>query len=125
MNVQSVPTFRAAHLLPYLNVLNKNGISFDRALSKFRLPTTLGDDPETRLPLVPSIRFLAHIERTESIRDLGILASDYVSIKLLSDSNRKAILSSPTLGSALEAFTRNAFLESSVVEAWMIMRGDQ
>jgi AraC-like DNA-binding protein len=125
MSVQSVPTIRAAHLLPYLNFFNNKKIPFDHALSRFRLPTMLGDDPETRLPLLPAVKFLAYIERSECISDLGILASDHISIKLLSHANRQVVLSAPTLGAALEAFTHNAFLESSVVEAWMVMRGGQ
>jgi AraC-like DNA-binding protein len=85
----------------------------------------LGDDPETRLPLVPAIKFLSYIERSEGVSDLGILASDQVNIKLLSPANRQSILSAPTLGTALDIFTRNACLESSVVEAWIVMQGSK
>jgi AraC-like DNA-binding protein len=125
MSVQSVPTFRAAHLSPYLKVFAEKNIPFDRTFHKFRLPTTLGDDPETRLPLGPAIKFLSYMERSEGIRDLGIQASKHINVKLLSHANRQSISCAPTLGDALDAFTRNVSLESSVVEAWIVIEGNR
>ncbi len=125
MSAQSVPTFRAAHLLPYLEFLHSKGVCFDRVLQKFRLPIALSDHPETRLPLVPAVRFLSHIERSEGLRDLGMRASDQVTIKLLSQTTLRSILAAPNLGAALEIFTRRAGFESSVVEAWMVADGSE
>jgi AraC-like DNA-binding protein len=125
MSVQSVPTFRAAHLSPYLKVFAEKNIPFDRTFHKFRLPTSLGDDPETRLPLGPAIKFLSYMERSEGLRDLGIQASKHIDVKLLSHANRRSISCAPTLGDALDVFMRNVSLESSVVEAWIVIGGDQ
>ena len=125
MSVQAVPTFRAAHLLPYLEFLHAKGDSVERELQRFHLPTSVADLPEMQLPLVPTAKFLSHIERTRGFHDLGPFASDNVTIKLLSPPTLKSILAAPTLGAALEIFTCKLGFESSVVEAWMQVEGTE
>jgi AraC-like DNA-binding protein len=75
---------------------------------------------EARLPALPTLKFLAHIEQTAGVRDIGVLASKHVSPGLLHPVNQQAVLAAPTLGEALTAFITGAKLESSALIAWVI-----
>ena len=123
MSAPPVPTLRAAHFVPYLDYLQDKGVSTEKSLKKFRLPTALDPQPEARLPAIPILKFLSYIERNERVHDIGILASRYVHLGLLSPTNQNAILSSPTLEKALEAFILGVKLESSAVVGWTTLEG--
>jgi AraC-like DNA-binding protein len=114
-----VPTLRAAHLLPYLDFCYDNGVPVENFLEKFRLPASLHTQPEARLPILPTLKFLAHIERCACVQDIGILASRYVSLKVLSRSNQQAIVRAPTLADALRVWIVGAPTESNAFAAWM------
>jgi AraC-like DNA-binding protein len=119
-----VPTLRAAHLLPYLEFCYDTGPPAERLLNKFRLPASLDAQIEARVPILPALKFLAHIERSAGVQDTGILASRYVSLTLLSYSNQQAILTAPTLEDALAAWIAGTRLESNACVGWMAKGGD-
>jgi AraC-like DNA-binding protein len=123
MSKQSVPTFRAAHLLPYLSFFEARGVHIDGILNKFKLPTRLQDQPEARLPLFPAVRLLSHLEHNQGVRDVGILISDRINLKLLSSLNQQSISSAYTLEQAFDAFLGATNIESSVVEGWIHKEG--
>jgi AraC-like DNA-binding protein len=123
MNNHRVPTFRAAHFLPYLEYLREKGSAVDYALNKFRLPSMFGDQPDARLPLLPVLQFFSYIERKEGIRDLAITVGSEIGIKLLSSDNQRSILSAPTLKHGLDAFHRGMASESSAMEGWTVTEG--
>jgi AraC-like DNA-binding protein len=122
--MRPVSTLRAAHLLPYLEFCFDNGLPAERLLNKFRLPASLDAQPEAKLPILPTLKFLAHIERSACVKDIGILASRYVSLNLLSWANRRAILTAPTLQGALEAWLAGAQMESNAYVGWMAEEND-
>jgi AraC-like DNA-binding protein len=93
-------------------------------LNKFRLPASVQAQPEARLPILPALKFLADIERSACVQDIGILASQYVSLSLLSRSNRRAILTAPTLQDALAAWIAGAQTESNVFVGWVAEEDD-
>jgi AraC-like DNA-binding protein len=119
-----VPTLRAAHLLPYLEFCYDNGVPVEHLLIKFRLPASLHIQPEARLPILPTLKLLTHIERCACVQDIGILASRYVSLKVLSRSNQQAILAAPTLEDALKAWIAGAPIESNAFVGWMAEKND-
>jgi AraC-like DNA-binding protein len=119
-----VPTLRAAHLLPYLEFCYDNGVSVEHLLDKFRLPASLHTQPEARLPILPTLKLLSHIERCACVQDIGILASRYVSLRVLSRSNQQAILAAPTLEDALKAWIAGAQIESNAIAGWMAEKSD-
>jgi AraC-like DNA-binding protein len=125
MSIHGVPTFRAAHFLPYLEYLRDHGVSVDPALDKFRLPSMLSDQPDSRLPLLPVLQFFSHMERKEGIRDLATLMSSDIGLKLLSSDNHRSILSAPTLKHGLDAFLRCIGSESSAIEGWIVTEGSE
>ncbi len=122
--MRSVPTLRAAHLAPYLEFCYDSGLPVERLLKKFGLPASLDVQPEARLPILPTLKFLAHIERDACVQDIGILASRYVSLSLLSRSNQRAILTAATLEVALAAWIVGAQTESNVFVGWMVEEND-
>lgn len=122
---QPVPTFRAAHLFPYLKFFQEKGVDTETTLSKFKLPTALEDQPEARLPLLPTLRLLAYLERTQGAHDAGISISNHINLKLLSPATQQLIWAAPTLKAALDAFLRAADTESSVVEGWVCSEGEE
>jgi AraC-like DNA-binding protein len=120
---RAVPAFRAAHLLPYLDFLYEKGVPPEPLLRKFNLPTAVENQPDSCLPLVPVLQFLAHVERREGLQDLGFLISNKIDLKLLSNANRRAIQEAPDLMAALSAFLGSVQSESSVVEGWTTCEG--
>ncbi len=122
--MRPVPTLRAAHLLPYLEFCYDNGLPAEHVLKKFGLPASLHTQPEARLPILPTLKFLAHIERSACVQDIGILASRYVKLSLLSRSNQRAILTAPTLEQALKACIDGAKLESNAFVGWTAEEND-
>jgi AraC-like DNA-binding protein len=123
MSIHRVPTFRAAHFLPYLEYLREKGASVDYALDKFRLPSMIGDQPDSCLPLLPVLQFFSYIERKEGIRDLAMIVNNNIGIKLLSSDNQRSILSAPTLKLGLDAFLYGLGGESSTIEGWTVAEG--
>jgi AraC-like DNA-binding protein len=120
---QPVPNFRAAHLLPYLDFLYEKGLPVEQLLRKFNLPTAIENQPDARLPLVPVLQLLSHLERREGLQDLGILVSSKIDLKLLNGANRRAILEAPDLTAGLSAFLGSVRDESSVVQGWTACEG--
>ena len=47
-----IPSFRAAHLVPYVRFLRGVGTPVDRLLFRARLPTLFEDDLQAYLPLL-------------------------------------------------------------------------
>ena len=125
VNANPVPTFRAAHLSPYLEHFHDREIAIDGALREFRLPVMLCAQPEARLPLLPALEFLSHIQRSQSINDLGMQAGGHVDLSLLSILTRQEILSSATLGAAINTLIVNARLECSALQVWTTEEGDE
>ena len=122
--MRPVSTLRAAHLLPYLEFCFDNGLPAERLLNKFRLPASLDAQPEAKLPVLPTLKFLAYIERSACVQDIGILASRYVSLSLLSRANQRAIVTAPTLQGALAAWIAGAQMESNACVGWMAEEND-
>jgi AraC-like DNA-binding protein len=120
MSTSQVLTLRAAHLSPYLEFCYDKGIQTEQLLRQFRLPNTLDAQAEGQLPVLPVLKFLAHIERATCVSDIGILASKYVSLDLLKPVNQRAVLTAPALGEALTAFQAGSKLESSAFDSWIV-----
>jgi AraC-like DNA-binding protein len=119
-----VQTLRVGHLLPYLDFCYDCGVPVENLLRKFRLPASLHAQPEAQIPLMPTLKFLADVERCACVQDIGISASRYISLKVLSPSNQQAIVTAPTLGDAMTAWVRGAPLESNAFVARMAEEND-
>jgi AraC-like DNA-binding protein len=116
------PMLRAAHILPYLNFCYDKGLSVEQLLRQFRLPASLDAQPDARLPVLPALKLLAHIERSACVQDIGILANRYVSLKLFSQANRQAISTATTLRAALIKYIAGTQIEASSLSCWIVER---
>lgn len=118
MSVQPVPTIRAAHLSPYIEFLQDKGAQIEHTLESTQLPTTVGENPDAHIPLVPALHFLSLVQKTEGFRDLGFLASGRIGLNLLTPSTLQLLLSAPTLHKALNTFQDYLAAECSVMTGW-------
>lgn len=123
MAIQPVPTFRAAHFMPYLDLMRSRRISIEEVWGSFKVPSILEQHPDSQIALLPALQFLAYINKKEGLSDPGLLASNQIDLKLLSDGNRRAILSAPTLKDALYEFQECMGVESNAVESWTTLDG--
>lgn len=78
-----IPVCRAAHLIPFIEVLRELGAPIDRELARAKLPTCLEDNPDAYVCLVLGLDFVARCERLEGLYDLGWLATQDMDISHL------------------------------------------
>lgn len=116
MSVQPVPTIRAAHLSPYIEFLQDKGAQIERTLESAQLPTTVGENPDAHIPLVPALRFLSLAQKKYGLQDLGFLAHSRIELGLLTRSTMRLLLSAPTLDKSLDLFMDCLAAECSVME---------
>jgi AraC-like DNA-binding protein len=116
VSTNPVPTFRAAHLGPYLDYFLNRDIAIEGALREFKLPFTLGTEQEARLPLWPALEFLAHIQRINGVQDLAFLVNNHLNIDLFHATNRRGIQSAQTLDAAINGLAIDAVQECSILE---------
>lgn len=114
-----IPSYRAAHLFPYIELLNKIGAPVQLGLRKARLPTIQTDQPELRLPVMQTLEFLAEISHSQGIDELPLRAREHIKVSDLSPVFVRSVSSSPTLKAALESFFKLASLECTQFEVWM------
>lgn len=121
----SIPSFRAAHLLPYVHFLRNVGTPVDRLLSRARLPTLFEDNLEAYLPLQPALRFLSLASRLEGIEELGLATTRFVQLSDLNPYFVRAAHASPSLRIALETYCRMGSLENTNVRFWPVYESRQ
>jgi AraC-like DNA-binding protein len=117
MDGEPVPIVRAAHLLPYLNVLRGLGAPWAGELRRAKLPTVLMDKADAYLPLLRSLEFLAACER--EIPDLAPRGAQQLGTEQLCAAARSAISAAPTLYAALRALERVVEFEATRLRWWM------
>jgi len=118
--MQSIPSFRATHLLPYAQFLRRVGTPVERLLSRARLPSMFEEHLDAYLPLQPALRFLAMAGHLEGIDELGLATTKDVRITDLNPVFVVAAQASPTLNLALEHYCRMGTLENTNVRFWLV-----
>jgi AraC-like DNA-binding protein len=108
---EPIPVFRAAHLLPYLTVLREAGVPWDAELRRARLPGSFADKPDTYLPLLRVLRFLAACER--GVEDLALRGTQRLGSDQLSASGVRALGGAPTLRTALQSLHEVVGIEAT------------
>ena len=122
--MRAIPSYRAAHLGPYLDFLRELGAPVERGLRSAGLPTTFTDSPDILLPQLPTISFFDRISASEGIDDLALRALHGMRLTDLSEATLSAILGSPTLKVALGHFGRLVRREDTYVQSWLSIDGD-
>jgi len=119
-----VPHFRAAHLHPYLRLLDKLGAPVDKKLIETKLPGGLRDDPDAQLSLLRALDFLTLMAKKQGIDDIALRANEYFAITELSPEYVQQILLAPSLKVALESFFTLARLEDAQLRIWAEKHGE-
>lgn len=121
----AIPSFRAAHLLPYVNYLRQVGTPVERLLTQARLPTLFEDNLQAYLPLLQALDFLTAASRLEGIDELGLAAIERLEFADLSPSFVRAARAAPTLRVALETYCHMGTLENSNICFWPVYEAKQ
>lgn len=117
--MQGIPLTRCAFLIPYAHILTEIGAPTARLLADNRLPTSLEENYDHFVPILPAINFAFAGGRSQGIPDLGCLAANLVSFGDLTGCMQTAILHSPTLYSALEQLVKLVPLEDTNTRIWL------
>ncbi len=117
--MKPIPSFRAAHLMPYIDFLLEVGAPVERGLRRAKLPVLLREQPDAYLPQLPTLCFLKDMSRSEGIDDFGARALQGLSLKSFSEPLAIAVRRSPTLQSALDKFHELIHLEDNYVNVWI------
>jgi AraC-like DNA-binding protein len=117
--MESIPVFRAAHMLPYIEVLRQVGVPVTRRLCDAKLPTMLADKPDAYLPLLQSFVFLMENQRSEGIDDLAVRGAQRLESAELDMGLQAALVAAPTLHVALREICRLGALEAPCVDWWL------
>jgi len=119
-----LPRFRAAHLSPYMQVLHAVGVPVERELRRAHLPTQVEGHLEAHLPLLPVLRMLEQVSRTEGIDALGLRAALQLDLDDLDRHIVSAVYQAPSLKLAIERFSKLCQLENSQLRVWLAADGE-
>jgi len=122
--MRAIPSYRAAHLGPYLEFLGRVGAPVAHGLRQAGLPTLASEDLDALLPMLPTLVFLDDMRSREAIDDMSLRALKGIKLTDLSPSTVAMILSAPTLHTGLERFTRLAPGEDTGIQCWMTRADD-
>ncbi|MDF1586802.1 helix-turn-helix transcriptional regulator [Marinimicrococcus flavescens] len=121
--MQPILLARAAYLILFIDVLRKLGAPVDRELCRAGLPSGCEEQPDAYIPMLPALRFIGRMERSEGIEDLGAEAAQRVSMALLDGRTAVAIDRAPTLHAALRLACRGSCRESPQLRVWTAAHG--
>jgi AraC-like DNA-binding protein len=121
--MSAIPSYRSAHLLPYIDFLKKVGAPVETTLQQSHLPTLLTDEDDMFLPQKLTMDFLKKMSRSQGIDDLTLRAVSGIEITDLSQRYVTAAFQSPTLKIALEHFARLLPYEDNDLEFWINSKG--
>lgn len=117
--MKPIPSYRAAHLIPYIDFLLAIGAPVERGLRRAKLPTKLCERPDAYLPLLPTLSFLKEMSRSEDIEDFGLQVLQGLRIRDFSKPFVTAVYGSPTLKAALGKFRELVHLEDNYISFWI------
>ena len=117
--MKPIPSFRAAHLTPYIDFLLQAGAPVERGLRRAGLPTLFREQPDAYLPQLPTLSFLKEMSRSEDIENFGLQALQGLRIRDFSKPFVTAVYGSPTLKAALAKFRELVYLEDNCISFWI------
>lgn len=117
--MDTIPVFRAAHLLPHIHYLRKLGAPVDRKLHQARLPSNIEENPNAYMPLIPALKFLTDISSSEGIEDFALRASEQMENGDLDQTLVDDLIYAPSLLIALQSLCDNVSIEDTSVSFWL------
>jgi len=104
--MQPLACFRAAHLLPYLDLLREVGAPIDGGLQRAGLPVRGLERLDAYVPLVPAVAFLKDMGRREGVDEFGLRAARNLQLANFEPRLGRRISEAPSLLAALEIYGR-------------------
>jgi AraC-like DNA-binding protein len=119
-----IPSYRCAHLKPYLDFLTSIGAPVENTLRQFKLPVLMIDDLDAYLPSLPTFAFLKKIQFTQGIDDLSLRPITNVQLSNLDKSFISMVHNSSTLLAALKKFQKFVAIEDPFLKFWITYEED-
>jgi len=123
--MKPIPSFRAAHMIPYLEYLRSVGSPVESELIRAKLPTMLEEKPNAYLPLLPALDFVKHISYRDGIDEIAFRSHQQLEIESLSKEFQTLAHQQPTLKAALESFQSLVMLEDPYLKLWFEVDEEQ
>lgn len=117
--MKSIPCYRSAHLMPYLEFMEKNGVPVEKRLLQAKLPSQIDGEDNIYLPQLPTLTFLRKIQYDEGIDEMSYRALKHLRFTDLDDQFVSKALQSPALFSALKTFAEDVTIEDPDVRFWI------
>jgi AraC-like DNA-binding protein len=109
---------RVGPIMALPSVLREFGVMPSAVLSEFRLPVAFFDDPENTLPMALAGKLLARCVERTGCEYFGLLVGQHAGASSLGALGF-LILSSPTVGDALDAFERQLQVQDRGGTVWV------
>ena len=116
--MKGIPLARSVFLMPFASVLTDVGAPTTKLLEKYRLPTSLEENFDHYVPLLPAIEFAANAQQSQGISDFGHLAGNLFHFDDLTEQLQTSVLQSATLFAALKQLVRLAPIEDTITRMW-------
>lgn len=121
--MKPIPSFRAAHLKPYIDFLFGIGAPVEAALRRAKLPTMLQEQPDAYLPQLAAVNLLRDMSRNEGIEEFGVRVLQGLRVRDFSTDFATAVRRLPTLKATLEKFRDLVHVEDNQLNFWITARG--
>lgn len=115
---------RAAHLLPFIEVLRDIGTPMGRELARANLPQQIEEQPDRYISVLRALEFRQNCAALEKLEDLGYLAAKRHDILRLSPAFLLKTRNSPTLFDRLKRFFELIRLEDSMAFGALTPEGE-
>jgi AraC-like DNA-binding protein len=125
MTVEPIPVIRAAYLNAFMDALGQSASKAAAFLQQFNLPKNLADKPDAYVPLKNALSFAQWAARGTESEVIGLKLGSCLEVSHFSAELRSALQCVPSLGQALERFTRLADREQSNVRYRIERIGDE
>jgi len=125
MVVEPIPVMRAAYLNLFRAVSDQSDRHDTACLRKFNLPASLERKPGTYVPLNATLLFAQCVAHAVGMENFLLQLSPRLQVPIFGAELRGAVMRSPSLGAALENFTRLVDHEQSNVHCRISRRGDE
>lgn len=123
--MKPIRIYRAAHLFPFLEILEEIGAPVESCLRQAKLPTLLLERPNAALPMMPTLDFLTNTTRKEGIDELGLRAVRHIRLADFDRTVVLGVLGAPTLQMGIKRFCELAPVLEDTSITFQVAAGDK
>ena len=114
--INTIPVFRATHLVPYLDFCQQHGLPSKASLRRFKLPTDLSQPEAIYLPRHAGVSAIKDIGERQGIFDLPAQVTSIFQLSDFGNAIHDLVKCSPTLFVALQRLSSAVALEDSCLK---------